>query len=202
MNLSDFTRFYENVLTDTECDSVIKYYNEQQEADAFIIDENGEPSVSSTTRKSKFVQVERDSLTDLLLYSAIQKIIEAYVKHLSSFKLEGSELTLLSNLPQDVETAPYLINKYDEGGFYDWHTDQGYGSDMDLEITSRMISILIYLNDDFEGGLTELPFGHFVPKKGCAAVFPSDWKFPHRSTPITKGKKYSIATWLKPKSVV
>jgi hypothetical protein len=56
------------------------------------------------------------------------------------------------------------------------------------------VSIVAYLNDDYEGG--ELYFPRFnltiKPKQGDVLVFPSTYIYEHASLPIKNGTKYSV----------
>ena len=61
----------------------------------------------------------------------------------------------------------------------------------------RLLTAILYLNDDFEGGELALPQQGLVykPRAGSLIVFPSDFCFPHASHPLTRGTKYSLVTW-------
>lgn len=93
---------------------------------------------------------------------------------------------------QCSQDSGYDLLKYMEGGFHEEHIDQH------PQEPSRFISVLFVLNDDYEGG--ELAFfkKSYIPKvkKNQCIVFPSNFLFPHQVTPVTKGIRYSIITWL------
>ena len=86
--------------------------------------------------------------------------------------------------------------KYSTGGKYEVHTDQ-YSS------ATRHLSVIINLNDDYEGG--DLVFTdqqknevkRFKLGKGSIIFFPSNFLYPHTIEPITKGIRYSIVAWLQ-----
>lgn len=65
-------------------------------------------------------------------------------------------------------------------------------------IPTRDISVIGYLNDEFEGG--EVLFDRqnikVKPPKGSAVVFPSYYTHPHQSLPVVRGRKYSFTSWL------
>lgn len=56
------------------------------------------------------------------------------------------------------------------------------------------VSIVAYLNDDYEGG--ELYFPRFnlsiKPEKGDVVIFPSTYIYEHKSMPMKNGTKYSV----------
>lgn len=78
--------------------------------------------------------------------------------------------------------------KYDGAGkHFNIHADHG-----PAYVTT--VSVVAYLNDDYEGG--ELYFPRFdltiKPKAGDILVFPSTYIYEHASLPIKSGTKYSV----------
>ncbi len=86
--------------------------------------------------------------------------------------------------------------KYDVGGKYEIHTDHYTDS-------PRHLSIIINLNNNYEGG--DLIFTDQRNKEikrlklstGSIVFFPSNFMYPHKIESITKGKRYSIVSWLQ-----
>jgi predicted 2-oxoglutarate/Fe(II)-dependent dioxygenase YbiX len=85
--------------------------------------------------------------------------------------------------------------KYDSEGHYKAHIDTFINPD---DQQTRKLTILMFLNDDFEGGRLFLQNGHekiYPPQEpGTAIVFPSF--IVHGVEPVTKGIRRSIVTWL------
>jgi len=83
---------------------------------------------------------------------------------------------------------------YDINGKYETHVDTFHEHCKD----TRKLTVLLFLNDDFEGGKFYIANGHkrYYPeqKKGTIIVFPSF--MPHGVEPITKGIRYSIVAWM------
>jgi Rps23 Pro-64 3,4-dihydroxylase Tpa1-like proline 4-hydroxylase len=81
------------------------------------------------------------------------------------------------------------ILRYDESGHLPPHQDQG--------VSSRVLSVLLYLNDDYEGG--EIEFRHsnvkFKPDAGSILFFPSNFLYVHEVHPVTKGPRYALPNW-------
>lgn len=79
--------------------------------------------------------------------------------------------------------------KYDDSGHLPAHQDQG--------VSSRVLSVLLYLNDDYEGG--EIEFKHsnlkFKPKAGSVLFFPSNFLYVHEVYPVTRGPRYALPNW-------
>jgi Rps23 Pro-64 3,4-dihydroxylase Tpa1-like proline 4-hydroxylase len=79
--------------------------------------------------------------------------------------------------------------KYEKSGHLPAHSDQG--------ISSRVLSTVIYLNDNYSGG--EIEFKHsqvkIKPKAGSIIFFPSNFLYVHEVYPITDGVRYSLPHW-------
>jgi len=95
--------------------------------------------------------------------------------------------------------APQVL-RYSRGSHYKPHSD----SDVINPATGRWrkaqnrdYSLLIYLDEDFEGG--ELIFPNFNyklrPEAGMLAAFPSDWRYLHGAMPVLSGVRHAIVSW-------
>lgn len=107
-----------------------------------------------------------------------------------------------------VLSEPLQFLRYDSAnlGKFLSHTDNAYyDSSGNFVYTSphRVISMITYLNDTFEGG--ELVFANirddnhdpliYKPKAGTTVLFPSDIRYPHEVRPVTKGVRYCVVGW-------
>jgi PKHD-type hydroxylase len=85
--------------------------------------------------------------------------------------------------------------KYDVDGHYHAHVDTFINPN---EKECRKLTVLVFLNDDFEGGRLFIQNGHekiYPPQApGTCLVFPSFMM--HGVEPVTKGIRRSIVTWL------
>lgn len=85
--------------------------------------------------------------------------------------------------------------KYDKDGHYSAHIDTFFS---DLTQPCRKLTILAFLNDDFEGGKLFIQIGSekiYPPQEvGTVLVFPSFLL--HGVEPVTSGVRRSIVTWL------
>lgn len=112
-------------------------------------------------------------------YELITSAVKSYK---NTFKIE-EEI-------KDAES--YGLLRYAVGEKYDQHYDGGTES-------ARSISVLIYLNDDYEGGEIEFPFFNLKikPKAGTLMLFPSNYAYSHIAHPVISGTKYVIVAFLK-----
>jgi predicted 2-oxoglutarate/Fe(II)-dependent dioxygenase YbiX len=107
------------------------------------------------------------------------------------------------------DSEPLQVLHYGVGGHYIPHVDAEtlYKDDGGLEMwektLDRDLSIVYFLNDDFEGG--ELVFAplHLVikPRAGTLVCFPSDHNFIHGVNPVTDGHRYTAVTWMRIKGM-
>jgi SM-20-related protein len=99
---------------------------------------------------------------------------------------------------RSLETPQVL--RYTRGSHYKPHSDSDV---IDLEtarwkkVQDRDYSLLIYLDDSFEGG--ELIFPNFNfrlrPRAGMLAAFPSDCRYLHGAMPVLSGVRHAIVSW-------
>jgi hypothetical protein len=85
----------------------------------------------------------------------------------------------------------FQLLKYEVGQYFHSHYDS-------YPAVNRSISVLIYLNDDYEGG--EIEFVNFdikiKPKAGTLIMFPSNYPYRHIAHPVISGTKYAVSTFL------
>lgn len=83
---------------------------------------------------------------------------------------------------------------YEVNGKYEAHVDTFHEKSNE----TRKLTVLAFLNDDFEGGKFYIQNTHerYYPEQtpGTVLVFPSF--MPHGVEPVTSGVRYSVVTWL------
>jgi len=129
------------------------------------------------------------------LFPKIQDLMKNIVEHVINpfYEIQINE----SEVPQ--------ILSYGIGGHYQPHIDgESLWQTPDGQLiwkksTNRDISMVLYLNDDFEGGDFVFP-DHNVrvrPKPGMLVCFPSNHHYKHGVEPVTRGKRYSMVCWMQ-----
>lgn len=133
------------------------------------------------------------------LYPKLEELLRNAVKHIIN-PFYGVEVSS-SEVPQ--------ILSYGIGGHYLPHYDgEGLwvaptGEKIWKKTTDRDLSMVFYLNDDFEGGDFVFPDLKIRvrPEPGMMICFPSTRFYSHGVEPVTKGRRYSIVTWATVKGV-
>lgn len=168
----------ENYLDAPTCKRFIDYIEKQAARDA---------SMSNHPRRAFFCPVDKptEALLGEVFFHAFSKVVEPHF----NLEIEWWEL------PQPL--------RYAQGGKYDVHSDcedwkiDDNGIGHWVKESDRDVSLLIYLNDDYEGG--ELEFAdhkyRIKPKAGMLVAFPSHHGYQHAARPTTAGNRYVLVTW-------
>ena len=177
--------FYESKLTKQTCEHIIQFSLETKPEEA-VVGVDGEMKTHEM-RKSvvRFLDMKNpklEQLNDLLWKLAIQANEKYFNFHIS--KLDYVQ-----------------VAEYDEsyGGKYGKHHDVFWiNNDPKYH---RKISAIVQLTDpsEYEGGdfeffnLVNFPDKDILRKQGTILFFPSFLE--HQATPVTKGKRHSLAAW-------
>jgi len=142
--------------------------------------------INKEIRNVKGYHLNFETPTNLFYWNYIKKEIERlYILYKAKFP------KMMSNNLNQID-----LLKYNVGGKYEVHTDH-YTTNI------RHLSVIINLNDDYEGGdlvftdQKEKEIKKFKLGKGSVVFFPSNFMYPHMIEPITKGTRYSIVAWLQ-----
>jgi Rps23 Pro-64 3,4-dihydroxylase Tpa1-like proline 4-hydroxylase len=128
----------------------------------------------------------RDSPSAIELHNAYaQSIISCSVNYIKHFEIT-----------EQLYHEQYQLLKYAQGQKYSSHYD---GSPSN----GRMLSVICYLNDGYEGGGLFFKNQNITikPQKGDVVLFPSNYAFVHESLPIVSGTKYSLVTWIHDREI-
>jgi hypothetical protein len=93
-----------------------------------------------------------------------------------------------SNNIKSEELGSTLL-RYDGGGHLPPHQDHG--------ISSRVLSAVIYLNDNYDGGEIEFRQSNvkIKPEAGSIVFFPSNFLYVHEVFEVSNGSRYAIPHW-------
>lgn len=88
------------------------------------------------------------------------------------------------------EVSGTQLVKYVPGSHIRTHTDSG------TKFSRRVMSVVAYLNDEYEGGHLCFPALSFQikPRTGSAIIFPSD--YPHSVRVVSAGLRYAFVTFM------
>lgn len=152
---------------------------------------NGKTAISKSMRNSTVKWLERDHITRWLFD---RTAICVGKSNRECFNFE------LPNEPY-YHFNQFQFTEYSSKGeqHYDWHIDNNWTTQTPAS-WDRKLSVVIQMTDPskYEGGRLEFD-GMLIPEDqfrnpGDMVIFPSFLK--HRVTPVTKGKRQSLVTWI------
>ena len=174
-----------NFLTNEECDGLINEFNERREERVLESSKNYHTNSYKTSSFTVVNLVPKTSNFNLIK-EKIKKTVETYIDYLSQ---PGYFFT--DSLKNSLRFShSYRIMEYTTGAEIHPHSDHDMGT---------YGSISFNLNDDYEGGVFTYFNGNYSVelKKGDALIFPADYFWVHEVTPVTKGTRYSLNSFLR-----
>ena len=189
MDLKDYVCIIDDLVSPNVVSRIIKFSNSLNFNEASIgggkntkVDQSirNTYSYSLTNKHTSLTHCHRFNLLHYLFSTAIKQYFE-------TIKLQDYNFDQVTI--QNID-----ILKYKEGGFYKYHVDH-------FGLIPRTFSCIMLLNNDYEGG--EICFRYpdttgewLIDKKpGRIIVWPSNFLYPHRVKPVTKGTRYSVVSW-------
>jgi prolyl 4-hydroxylase len=177
-----------NIFTPAECDTIIRLAEKEGFEIGKVNDDNNRSGVEYKRRISKVSWLE-DNIDEVIMNFA--KLTEK----ISGLPLYNQELT--------------QVAKYERGGYFREHNDscdeRVPRCRMNNSITGgRKSTLLVYLNDDYEGGETKFPRIHLTikPERGKGIFFINvdvnrkiEYYSLHGGLPVRKGRKYICTKW-------
>jgi len=194
MNLLSKVLIAPKVISQEGIDALVHHMKTSKTEDLSVFD----PDKSNQTRSTEWITDKRTRDTQIApiepVFPQVNELMHHIVKQVINpfyqFEVDRSEV-------------PQLLC-YDIGGHYKPHID-GEGvwtapdqTQMWRKTVDRDLSMVLYLNDGFEGGDFVFPDLHIRirPEPGLLVCFPSNRYYIHGVEPVTKGNRYSMVTWM------
>ena len=191
-----------NCLSKKELDEALKIVKlfEDQDYQEAMTSEGVDDKVRVCQVRPLFNEDYRDTDLQAVLKEAPNRAVYAYTRELANVSPDLPKFLQGYSYVQDETTynpewEGWQLLKYDSNQFYGWHADQSPLPWVNTH--TRILSIVLYLNNTFDGGRTLFAERAYKPYPGQALVFPSDPPFRHCSEPIEEGTKYALVNWLR-----
>ena len=127
----------------------------------------------------------------------IGKINEFIIENLHSTVLEYVESFEFEWFDGWEGYTPIRFNRYSPGQTMKLHCDHIHDMFDGEKKGIPVLSIIGILNDEYEGGeLIMCEDKKIGTKRGDLLIFPSNFLYPHRIAPVTKGVRYSYVSWV------
>jgi Rps23 Pro-64 3,4-dihydroxylase Tpa1-like proline 4-hydroxylase len=190
MDIKKYIKVFDNCCKLEQVGNFLKFINNKVSFDdATIIGNGNKPVLNKSVRNTNIWTPSDKNLSDihwLNFYTALFK------SHWQRYEQELNINTCSSGMNR------LSVLRYQEGGFYNTHTDYHLKE-------PRNLSIIFFLNDDYQGGsLSFKDPGNYKktileikPKSARMVMWPSNFLYPHQVTKILKGVRYTIVAWIR-----
>lgn len=184
------------VLDTNELKIINKYIDTLEFVPNTVFDANGTAREDTRIRSSTGTFMRENVSATILLHEKINDALLKYRDHLLKHDIVLNKYPVIGGAETESWREEIQILEYTSEQKYKWHFDAC--TDPKSNFYHRQISLVLYLNNDFEGGTTKFkmfPKQDFKPRAGRGLFFPSNWCFTHCSTPVVSGKKRVAVTW-------
>lgn len=181
-----------NIIADCQCDYLVNYINNNHQ----LWKERDTSKYSGNNVVCKFLSL--NELISLKINDSIQ--IDEFI----SQKVNKILKNLKSIRPdfKGNQDDGYTLRKINGGTKI--HADGVDSKSGGFTKFVRCLSLIIVLNDDYDGGIFSFPNQgvKIKVKKGEAVIFPPYWTHPHAVTSVGEGQaRYTINTWILEKFI-
>jgi hypothetical protein len=190
MSQSDqFIGIYENAFDNHFCDSLINYFNNL-------------PSDVILNRQTEN-NMPKLQVDDCFIFGNLPEHSENIASAINTFNKDfwekyyieyANKFAVLQRIKRH-NSYEFKVQKIKVGcGYHMWHFETEA-----KEVSNRIFTWMIYLNDVEEGGETEFLYQHMrvKPKKGTLVIFPAGYTHTHRGNPPLSNTKYIVTGWVE-----
>jgi hypothetical protein len=188
--IEDFIGIFDNVLTEEECNEAINYFEKLKSLN-LVINQKDYNDAGKTARNDDSLFMFEPNVfhlppTHFCLKTFVDKFWPCYKQYMA-------EYDSLANANSHGILGLRIQKTPAGGGFHNWHFENGT-----REHSTRIVTMMLYLNDVEEGGETEFLYyrKRIKPIAGRLLVWPSGYPHTHRGNPPLSGTKYIITGWL------
>jgi hypothetical protein len=194
--LDDFIYEIEDICSNDFCDFIIEKFKKDPNKHKGVTS-SGDIDTKQKISVDLFTKTDDWKDINIQIFKMLERGKSQYMKHLriKGIDKRGENKTedigvFEMYISQFIVYSYPILAKTSENGYFNWHSDYVKGSD-------RILTYLLYLNDNFEGGETEFACGKVIkPKKGKLLIFPSSPPFVHRGCKVKSGDKYVVNCFL------
>jgi len=158
-----------------------------------VFDSKGKFRVDTSIRSSVGCILDENHEITKLIHEKMNESLVSYKNRLISHNDIFNYYPVPGGYCTNSHRESIQILEYSANQEYKFHHDAS--NDPNSKEYHRQISIVAYLNDEFEGGGTEFIHKTYKPSPGYCLIFPSNWCFPHSGQKVLSGKKRVAVTW-------
>jgi|SaaInl85LU_5_DNA_1037374.scaffolds.fasta_scaffold00585_5 hypothetical protein len=203
MKFKDTVGYFESAFTVEECDALLERFERAKTLKLAYSGQSGMGVNDSIKTSTDFDLLTSPIEDDIIFgYSVIEKFNDIIInQYLGNFPHKeeysaGDDLFQAQTFYELLQIQEYPKAK---GHYNAWHAETG-----NFEMSRRLFSFLLYLDDVEEGGETDFLYvqndeGEMLsiqPKKGTLLIHPASFPYIHRGRTPVSGDKTILTTWL------
>lgn len=158
-----------------------------------VFDSKGKSRVDTSMRSSLGCTLNETHEITKIIHEKMNESLLIYKNRLISYNDIFNYYPIPGAYSTNSHRESIQVLEYNPNQEYKFHHD--VSNDPNSKEYHRKISIVAYLNGNFEGGGTEFIHRTYKPSPGYCLIFPSSWCFPHSGQKVLNGKKRVAVTW-------
>ena len=193
--IDNFIGVFDNALSKEHCEELIKVYEDSVELN-YAISRKDMGKDKINVDNNLIFPNSKKHVNDQIFFETIQPSVQEFVNISWNFYVEyTNKYGVLSSLASHRFYDSIKIQKTKPSeGYHVWHCEHD-----NRKNGSRLLLVMLYLNDVEEGGETEFLYQsrRIKPKQGTLVICPSGFTHTHRGNPPLTGDKYMINGWIE-----
>ena len=193
--IDNFIGVFDKALSKEHCEELIKVYEDSVELNYAISRKDMGKEKIYQDNNLVFVG-SKTYVKDDIFFDAVQPPVQQFVNLAwTSYEEYAKKYGVLTSLASHRFYDSVKIQKTKPSeGYHVWHCEHD-----NRKNGSRLLLVMVYLNDVEEGGETEFLYQsrRVKPKQGTMVICPSSFTHTHRGNPPLTGDKYMINGWIE-----
>lgn len=185
--MKNFVGIFKNAFSKEFCQKTIKHYEDM------VASGHGQTRVFSenAVRTNKDdVQIFAHEINYIPLNFAAKEFNNLFWE--TCFPIYEQEYSVLKESGRHSNYSFKIQKTKIGGGYHVWHYESN-----NREMSHRLLTWILYLNDVEEGGETEFLYQHMrvKPEQGTLVIWPAAFTHTHRGNPPLSNEKYIVTGW-------
>ena len=193
--IEDFIGVFDNALSKEHCDELIKIYEDSVLLNFTMSRQELGKQQINQDNNLVFIS-DKNIIKDDIFFNESRPSIHQFTEVAWFLYAQyAKEYGILNSMTSHRFYDSIKIQKTKpKEGYHAWHCEH----DGRLQ-GSRLLLVMVYLNDVEEGGETEFLYQSrtIKPKQGTMVICPASFTHTHRGNPPLKGNKYMINGWIE-----
>jgi hypothetical protein len=185
--LGNFVGIFKNAFTKEFCEGVIQQYEDMSAAGHGQTRFHSEQSARTYKDDTQLISEDVDHIP---LRKVTKKFNDLFWGKF--FPIYEQEYSALKDSGRHANYSFKIQKTKVGGGYHVWHYESS-----NRELSNRLLTWILYLNDVHEGGETEFLYQSMrvKPEQGTLVIWPAAFTHTHRGNPPLSNEKYVVTGW-------